>query len=99
MRRGAGRLTCACRAVEGHFDHPHGRHWMYIADCIHPHFAALAGTREAEVACMGTLTANLHLMMNSFYKPTQERYRILCEGRAFPSDQVPPLPPRRAAPP
>ncbi|KAI0673093.1 kynureninase [Trametes maxima] len=77
----------ATRAVEGHFDHPLGRNWMYIADTVHPHFAKIVGARESEVACMGTLTANLHLMLNAFYKPTAGRYKILCEAKAFPSDQ------------
>lgn len=48
----------------------------------------LPGAKESEVVCMGTLTANLHLMMSTFYKPTQERHKILCEAKAFPSDQV-----------
>ncbi|KAF7793026.1 hypothetical protein EIP86_004131 [Pleurotus ostreatoroseus] len=77
----------ATRAVEGHFDHPHGRNWMYIADTCHPILADLVGAKESEVACMGTLTANLHLMINAFYKPTKERFKILCETKAFPSDQ------------
>lgn len=75
------------RGVEGHFDHPYGREWKDIADLIHPYYADIVGAKEDEVACMGTLTANLHLMMNTFYKPTPERYKILCEARAFPSDQ------------
>ncbi|PCH38103.1 kynureninase [Wolfiporia cocos MD-104 SS10] len=77
----------ATRGVEGHFDHPHDRDWMNIADTVHPVLADLVGASELEVACMGTLTANLNLMMGTFYRPTKERYKILCEARAFPSDQ------------
>ncbi|KAJ3537384.1 hypothetical protein NM688_g6698 [Phlebia brevispora] len=76
------------RAVEGHFDHPYDRSWMYIADTVHPILAELVGAKESEVACMSTLTANLHLMINTFYRPTKERFKLLCEARAFPSDQA-----------
>ncbi|KAH0827075.1 kynureninase [Lanmaoa asiatica] len=75
------------RAVEGHFKHPYGREWRTIADTVTPLLAQLVGAQEKEVACMGTLTANLHLMMSAFYKPTPTRFKILCEGKAFPSDQ------------
>ncbi|KAF5391367.1 hypothetical protein D9757_002003 [Collybiopsis confluens] len=50
-------------------------------------YVDILGAMENEVVCMSTLTANLHLMLDSFYKPTQERYKILCEAKAFPSDQ------------
>ncbi|TRM61904.1 pyridoxal phosphate-dependent transferase [Schizophyllum amplum] len=75
------------RAVVGHFKHPQERPWMTYCERIHPLFAEVVGAKESEVVCMGTLTANLHLMLESFYAPTQERYKILCEAKAFPSDQ------------
>lgn len=50
---------------------------------------------------MGTLTGNLHTLFTSFYQPTPQRYKIMYEGKAFPSDSVrvrllcvPPHPPK-----
>jgi kynureninase len=50
--------------------------------------APIVGAREDEVAVMGTLTSNLHLLMASFYWPTKEKYKIVLEGKSFPSDHV-----------
>ena len=71
--------------VEGHFrgEMP----WMYYHKFLSAQTARLVGAQEEEVVVMNTLTTNLHLMMVSFYRPTSDRYKIVMEAGAFPSDQ------------
>lgn len=75
----------ATHAVEGHF-YVQKPWWDY-----HERFAAplskIVGAKPSEVTVMNTLTVNLHLLMVSFYRPTAKRYKIICEEKAFPSDQ------------
>ncbi|CAH7687237.1 kynureninase [Phakopsora pachyrhizi] len=74
------------RAVKGHFDHPYGRNWKDIYDLVNPTLAYLVASSTDEVACTGSLTTNLYLMMTTFYCPTKQRYKILFEKKCFPSD-------------
>lgn len=71
--------------VEGHFD---GKNpWMFYHHFLTENAARVVGAKPGEVVIMNNLTANLHLMMVSFYRPTQTRYKIMMEVSAFPSDQ------------
>ena len=47
----------------------------------------IVGALPEEIVVMNQLTVNLHLLMASFYQPTKERFKIICEAKAFPSDQ------------
>jgi len=70
--------------VEGHFHAK--RPWVDYHERFRPLAANLIGAREDEVVIMNSLTVNLHLLMVSFYRPTEQRYKILIEDDAFPSD-------------
>ena len=61
--------------------------WLYYQHNFQKPLSAIVGCYEEEVTVMNTLTVNLHLMMLSFYHPTKEKYRVIMEAGAFPSDQ------------
>ena len=70
--------------VEGHF---HGRKpWFHYHKFLTEHAAEVVGAKPIEVVVMNQLTVNLHLLMVSFYRPSKEKYKIIMEAGAFPSD-------------
>ena len=71
--------------VEGHTDAKHP--WMPYHEFLTKSMAKVVGAKPSEVVVMNTLTTNLHLLMVSFYRPTQKKYKIVIESDAFPSDK------------
>ncbi len=68
--------------------HTHGKNpWLHYHEFLTKTMADIVGAKPLEVVVMNSLTANLHFMMVSFYKPTPKRYKILIEADAFPSDK------------
>jgi kynureninase len=72
-------------AVEGWFqgDSP----WLSYHKQLSASVSKIVGASENEVTVMNSLTVNLHLLMVTFYKPINKRFKIIMEGAAFPSDQ------------
>ncbi len=71
--------------VEGHFYAE--KSWWDYHERFSEKLAKVVGAEPSEVTVMNTLTVNLHLLMVSFYRPSGKRYKIICEEKAFPSDQ------------
>ncbi|GAO45548.1 kynureninase [Flavihumibacter petaseus] len=71
--------------VEAFFmgEHP----WLDFHEKLADPMSMVVGALPHEVVVMNQLTVNLHLMLASFYRPTGKRFRIICEAKAFPSDQ------------
>ncbi len=71
--------------VEGHF---HARTpWKDYHEIFPEVLCGIVGALPEEVVVMNQLTVNLHVLLTSFYRPTSKKYKILCEAKAFPSDQ------------
>ena len=75
----------ATLGVRGHFEGQ--RPWLPYHEQLTELAAELVGAAPLEVVAMNTLTVNLHLLMVSFYRPTPERFKLLIEKPAFPSDR------------
>jgi len=72
-------------AVDAHFeaDDP----WFSYHEILSAPMARIVGAKTPEVVCMNSLTSNLHLLFVSFYRPTAARFKIISEGKMFPSDR------------
>ncbi len=75
----------ATYGVEGHFlaRNP----WFSYHEMFAEPVSKIVGAKPGEVVVMNQLTSNIHFLFVSFYRPTKTRYKILCEAKAFPSDQ------------
>ncbi len=71
--------------VEGHFNAENP--WFSYQKPFSTSLARIVGAKPEEVVAMNTLTVNLHLLLLSFYRPKNGRYKIIMEAGAFPSDQ------------
>lgn len=71
--------------VEGFFEGD--KPWLQLHDTLTVPLAKITGALAQEIVVMNHLTVNLHLLMASFYRPEGKRNKIICEAKAFPSDQ------------
>lgn len=61
--------------------------WLTYQEPLRTPLSHLTGALEEELTVMNALTVNLHLLLLSFYHPGTDRYKIIMEAGAFPSDQ------------
>ncbi len=75
--------------VEGWFDTPEGvdQPWLGYHNSCKDALSHIVGAGLSEVCPMNALTVNLHLLMASFYRPDDRKYKILTIKGDFPSDQ------------
>jgi kynureninase len=72
-------------AVEGYWNAENP--WLYYQQYCSKPLTNIVGASQDELTVMNTLTVNLHLLLMSFYRPTKQRFKVLMEAGAFPSDQ------------
>ncbi|KAF5660683.1 kynureninase 2 [Fusarium heterosporum] len=81
--------TWASIGVNGHFSAMGNSPltaWQDLAEDCAIKSSDMIGASPHEIVIMNTLTANLHLLMASFYKPNEKRHKVILEWKPFPSD-------------
>ena len=63
------------------------RRWENFHERLIKNTARLVGAEPPEVVVMNALTVNIHLLLISFYQPSETRNKVIIEQGAFPSDQ------------
>ena len=68
---------------------PTGKNWVDWDSLLLDDFAKMVGAAGNDELCVNsTLTTNLQNLQVFFYRPTQERYKIITDSNSFPSDYV-----------
>ena len=60
--------------------------WFYLSESVGEKMAPLVGGLAGEVIATGSTTTNLHQLVATFYKPTENKTKILADELNFPSD-------------
>ncbi|RKP22873.1 pyridoxal phosphate-dependent transferase [Syncephalis pseudoplumigaleata] len=77
----------AKRGVLGHHSHAYQRPWLTSDENVLQESARIVGCKLSEVAILNTLTVNIHFLFAAFYQPTPQRFKVIMEAKAFPSDR------------
>ena len=72
-------------AVEGHWKAKNP--WLNFHQAFSKPLSVITGAYPDEVIAMNSLTANLHFMLASFYRPSGKKIKIITEAWNFPSDR------------
>jgi kynureninase len=60
--------------------------WFHLAERLGARCAALVGADPDEVVLSGTTTVNIHALVNTFYRPSGARTKIVADELDFPTD-------------
>ena len=75
-------LRSGAMRVSRDISHNQDNGWISMKP-VNGSMAKIVGAKTNEVVVMNSLTANLHFLLVSFYRPTKQRFKIVIESKAF----------------